>query len=205
MFSRSIHAVTKGRVSFLWLNDTPLCIYIYMTLSIHSSVYRHLGWLCVLATVNNAAVYLGGGAETASRDEFISFRCIPRSWVVRSCNSSIFNYSRDHCTVFPNGWASLLSHRERQSVFNHTYTITFMCYYAKLTFCICERDFPGGSVVKNLPAMQDMWVPSLGREDPLEEDMATHSSILAWEIPWTEDPSGLQPVGSQKSQTRLGD
>ena len=38
-----------------------------------------------------------------------------------------------------------------------------MCYYTKLTFCICERDFPGGSVVKNLPAMQDMWVPSLGR------------------------------------------
>ena len=45
--------------------------------------------------------------------------------------------------------------------------------------------------VKNLPAMQDTWVPSLGWEDPLEEGMATHSSILAWRIPWTKEPGGL--------------
>ena len=45
--------------------------------------------------------------------------------------------------------------------------------------------------VKNLPAMQDTWVQSLGQEDPLEKEMATHSSILAREIPWTEDPGGL--------------
>ena len=54
---------------------------------------------------------------------------------------------------------------------------------------------------KNLPAMQEpqeMWVPSLGREDPLEKEMATHSSILAWEIPWTEEPRGLQSTGSQR-------
>ena len=48
--------------------------------------------------------------------------------------------------------------------------------------------FPAGSGVKKPPAMQETWVPSLGREDPLEEEMATHSSILAWEIPWTEEP-----------------
>ena len=47
--------------------------------------------------------------------------------------------------------------------------------------------------------MQETWVQSLGREDPLEEEMATHSSILAWEIPWTEEPSGLQPMGLQES------
>ena len=55
-------------------------------------------------------------------------------------------------------------------------------------------DFPGGIVVKNLPAMQEMqemWVRSLGLEDPLEKEMATHSSILAWRIPWTEEPGGL--------------
>ena len=45
--------------------------------------------------------------------------------------------------------------------------------------------------VKNLSAMQETWVQSLGQEDPLEEEMATHSSILAWRIPWTEEPSGL--------------
>ena len=45
----------------------------------------------------------------------------------------------------------------------------------------------------------------LGQEDPLEEEMATHSSVLAWRIPWTEEPGGLQSMGSQKSQTRLSD
>ena len=48
-------------------------------------------------------------------------------------------------------------------------------------------------MVKNLPAMQETWVPSLGSEDPLDKEMATHSSILAWRIPWTEEPGGLQP------------
>ena len=51
--------------------------------------------------------------------------------------------------------------------------------------------FPDGSVVKNLLAKQEMWVCSLGGEYPLEKKMATHSSILAWEIPWTDKPSGL--------------
>ena len=52
--------------------------------------------------------------------------------------------------------------------------------------------------IKNLPAMQETQVPSLGREDSLEKGMATHSSILAWRIPWTEEPGGLQSVGSQR-------
>ena len=59
----------------------------------------------------------------------------------------------------------------------------------KSTSVLNIRD--GGSVVKNPLAMQEMWVQSLGQEDPLEEEMATHSSILSWEIPWTEEPGGL--------------
>ena len=51
---------------------------------------------------------------------------------------------------------------------------------------------------KNLPALQETWIQSLGWEDPLEEAMATHSSILAWRIPWTEEPGGLQSMGSQR-------
>ena len=51
--------------------------------------------------------------------------------------------------------------------------------------------------VKNPPAMWETWVPSLGQEDPLEEGMATHSSVLAWRMPWTEEPGGLQNPGSQ--------
>ena len=59
--------------------------------------------------------------------------------------------------------------------------------------------FPGGSVVKNHLPMQEMWVQSLVQEDPLEKDIATHSGILAWEIPWTEEPGRLHCMGSQKS------
>ena len=51
---------------------------------------------------------------------------------------------------------------------------------------------------KNFPAMQEMWVWSLGQEDPLEKEMTNHSSILAWEIPQTEEPGGLQSVGLQE-------
>ena len=58
--------------------------------------------------------------------------------------------------------------------------------------------FPGGSLVKNLPAVQEMQVQSLGQEDPLEKEMATHCSILAWRIPRTEEPGGLQSTGSQR-------
>ena len=52
--------------------------------------------------------------------------------------------------------------------------------------------------LKHLPAMQETWVRSLGQEDPLEKEMVTHSSILAWRIPWTEEPGGLQSMGSQR-------
>ena len=55
-----------------------------------------------------------------------------------------------------------------------------------------QRGFPGGSVLNNLPAMQEMWARSLGWEDPLEKEMATHSSIIAWETPWTEEPTGVR-------------
>ena len=53
-------------------------------------------------------------------------------------------------------------------------------------------------IVKNLPAAQEIWVQSLGQEDPLEKVMATHFSILAWRIPWTEEPGGLQTMGMQR-------
>ena len=64
--------------------------------------------------------------------------------------------------------------------------------------------FPDGAsqvakTVKNLSAMQETWVQSLGREDPLQKEMATHSSILAWEIPSTEEPGRLQSIGSQRA------
>ena len=73
-----------------------------------------------------------------------------------------------------------------------------------LSWCFSKRNtvgFPSGSAVKNPPAIQktqERWVPSMDREDRLEEGVAIHSSILAWRIPWTEEPGGLQSIGSQR-------
>ena len=58
--------------------------------------------------------------------------------------------------------------------------------------------FPVAQMVKNLPAMQEIWVQSLGQDDPLKKGKATHSSILAWRILWTDGPSGLQSMESQR-------
>ena len=67
-----------------------------------------------------------------------------------------------------------------------------------LLFFMIYTGFLSGSVVKNPPAGQEPWAPSLGWEDPLEKGMATHSSILAWRIPWPEEPGGPQSTGSQR-------
>ena len=60
-------------------------------------------------------------------------------------------------------------------------------------------------MVKNPPTMWETWVQFLGWEDPLEKELAIHSSLLAWEIPWTEEPGGLQFMESQKSLLQLSD
>ena len=71
------------------------------------------------------------------------------------------------------------------------------------SFCLAVgRDgFPDGSVVKNLPVMQETQLWSLGQEDPLEKGMATYFSILAWRIPWTEEPGGYSPWGHRELDT----
>ena len=70
-----------------------------------------------------------------------------------------------------------------------------------MTISMEIKGFPGGSVVKNLPAKQETRVQSLAREDAMEKEIATHSSILAWKIPWTEQPGRLQSMGSQSDTT----
>ena len=67
--------------------------------------------------------------------------------------------------------------------------------------CQLLVSFPGASVVKKTPAQQEMWVLSLGQEDALKEEVATHSSLLVWDIPRTEEPGGLQSVGPQRVNT----
>ena len=68
----------------------------------------------------------------------------------------------------------------------------------KLLNCLLGKEFPDGLVVRNQPAILEMWVWSLGWEDPLEEEMASHSSILAWKSPLTEEPIRLQSITSQR-------
>ena len=70
-------------------------------------------------------------------------------------------------------------------------------------FILCEVASLVALMVKNLPAMQETWVQSLGWKDPLEKGMATHSSILAWRIRWTEEPGRATVCGVAKSGTRL--
>ena len=69
---------------------------------------------------------------------------------------------------------------------------------------ICVRGFPGGSVVRICLPMQRTQVLSLGQEDPLEKEMATHSSILAWEIPWMEELGGLQSILTKLKAMNIG-
>ena len=77
-------------------------------------------------------------------------------------------------------------------------TIPFATQLFVLAQVVWDLGFPGGSVVKNLSAKQETGVRFLGWEDPLEKEMATHSTILAWKTPWMEQPERLQSVGSQR-------
>ena len=70
------------------------------------------------------------------------------------------------------------------------YSIVFV-YHKQMTWITVQK-------LKRLPAMWETWVQSLGQEDPLEKEMATHSNILAWRIPWKEEPGGLQFMGSRR-------
>ena len=76
--------------------------------------------------------------------------------------------------------------------------LQLLTFFPSMLFSKPSWGFPGGSAVKNLLPMQGPWVPSLGQEDPLEKEMTPCSSILAWEIPWTEAPARLQLIGSQR-------
>ena len=80
-----------------------------------------------------------------------------------------------------------------------------MCKFPLLRWLQCNYGFLDGSVVKNLPAVQETLVWSLDQEDHLEKGMATHFSILAWRIPWTEEPGELQSIGSQRVGLDWGD
>ena len=99
-----------------------------------------------------------------------------------------------------------------QGVFNYLFYLFYVYFYSAgilffvffffpLPMLYLELELTSliAHLIKNLPAMQETWVRSLGWEDPLEKEMATHSTILAWRVPWTEESGGLLSMGSQES------
>ena len=98
-------------------------------------------------------------------------------------------------------WLIILKNDFGDCAYQHIKAFSFFLWRPSISFygyVIIYLDFPCGSAVKNLFAMQETQVQSLGWEDPQEKEMAAHRSILAWEIPWTEEPCGLQSRGSCK-------
>ena len=99
----------------------------------------------------------------------------------------LFGFDISHPLLYPQ---ALLPFFTNQTSF--TQPSDLKCYFLKKPW-----GFPNGSLGIHLP-VQEMWARSLGWEDPLEKEMATHSSILTWKIPWTEEPGGLQSIESQR-------
>ena len=121
----------------------------------------------------------------------------PRDWTYISCISNTGRQTLYHCTTL---YFCLKEIKHRI-----TYDPKIQCVQLNWKQVLIQRDFPSGTVIRNPPTKQETWVCSLGQEDPLEKEMATHSSTLAWKIPWTEEPGGLQSMGLQESWTQLSD
>ena len=100
--------------------------------------------------------------------------------------------------IVPSTWNVLPSNIYMAHSFIISKVILFLTTLDKIAKVTAHPGFPSGSEGKDLPAMWETWVRSLGWEDPLEKEMAIHSSILAWRIPWMEEPGGPQSKGSQR-------
>ena len=102
---------------------------------------------------------------------------------------SCFLVNQSHCLLFSDSMYFALHCETASGVYFIAYPLLF------------SRASHVAQVINNLPATQETWIWFLGQADPLEKGMTTHSSLLAWEIPWTEEPGGLQSMGSQNSLT----
>ena len=135
---------------------------------------------------------------------------VNKMWLYISTQSDIGNgnplqYSHLENTMDRGAWWATIrrvTKSQHTEATQHTYIYTYMCIYIKFEHgCSVVMGFPDGSVVKNLLAheeTQETQFQSLGQEDPLEEEMATHYNIPAWRIPRTEEPGGLQSVEFQR-------
>ena len=116
--------------------------------------------------------------------------------ITGSHGESTFSFVSVLQTVLLSGVSSCTPPRNVRQSRHSTFSLAFVVV-GVLDFALSSRASLVAQVVKNLSAMQKTWVLSLGWEDPLGKGMVTHSSILAWRIPWTEEPGRLQSMGSQ--------
>ena len=121
-------------------------------------------------------LFYAPGRNVNWEDHLVNPRAIFGFWVHWVCISNVPSVKTQSCL-----WAGII--------------LTHILWFS----IVIDRASLIAQSVKNVPAMQETWVRFLGREEPLEKEMATHSSILAWKIPWTEEPGGLQYMGSQES------
>ena len=171
---------------------------------IHSSVHKHLGCFHILAIWNNAAtnigmhlsfqisVYFSSGhiPEVKLMDHMLIQFLVFVFWV-------LFLF----CFVLFFSETSIMFFTVAAPIdipTNHIHYHQYLSFVYFFIIAILTGGLPGGASGKGPTCKWEIWVWSFGQEDPLEKDMATHSSILAWRIPWTEEPGGLQSIGSHR-------
>ena len=180
--------------------SVSLCFFFFFFLSRVTCCWRN-----TLSAVLRAAGNQGANSLVLNSSSYMGRHCLlgveirdEKTWLVTSCY--IFNWRNTLTSHCPKSLGLLDIYcvpGHVLDILKNTKQVNRPWFPWHLHYLL---GFPSGSVVKNSPAMQEpqeMWVSSLGQEDPLEESMATHSSILAWRIPWTEEPGRLRSRGSQ--------
>ena len=191
----------------LYLNNVfilGLFLSLYLPLRASANIMFYITWMDVSTALHFS--FILHGDQDASMG--LSFSFLPRAtclWGILSDNGELMGNWPPGTHRYEQKMETFISHPTRPSV---TYWQVWLPDFPFCQAVSCSRVSQVAQwkrICLPMQKMQETWVQSLGWEDPLEKEVATHSIILAWEIPWAEEPGGLQSIGSQKSQTQLSD